>query len=137
MPSDQAETVYDAEVRGSLAQVLEAAAAAIGHVSAVTSGAHGQDDARKEVERRLAELHRRRDILAELLIQESTVDQAVWQQHGALLTALDRMRIEIEAAVRPPEQGWRPPPVTEQQQKAMRRIVAAARLRAKRRRRRS
>jgi hypothetical protein len=134
VPSEQAETVYDARIRNALAQVLDAAADAVGHVSAVTSGSEA-DDARTEVERRLSELHRRRDQLAELLLEESTSDQAAWQQHGALLTALDRLRIEIEAAVRSPEQAWRPPPVTERQQRALRQMAAAARKRAERLRR--
>jgi hypothetical protein len=137
VPSEQAETVYDAQVRSVLAQVLQAAADAIGHVSVVTSGTEAQDAARTEVDRRLSELHRRRDRLAELLHEESRADRAVWQQHGALLTDLDRMRIEVEAAVRPPEQAWRPPPVIEGQRRALRRILAAVRQRAERRRRRS
>jgi len=137
VPSEQAETAYDAQVRSVLAQVLQAAADAIGHVSVVTSGTEAQDAARTEVDRRLSELHRRRDRLAELLHEESRADRAVWQQHGALLTDLDRMRIEVEAAVRPPEQAWRPPPVIEGQRRALRRILAAVRQRAERRRRRS
>ena len=137
VPSEQAETAYDAQVRGVLAQVLQAAADAIGHVSVVTSGTEAQDAARTEVDRRLSELHRRRDRLAELLHEESRADRAVWQQHGALLTDLDRMRIEVEAAVRPPEHAWRPPPVIEGQRRALRRILAAVRQRAERRRRRS
>ena len=136
VPSEEAETVYDAQVRGVLADVLEAAADAIGHVSAVTSGTEAQDAARTEVDRRLSELHRRRDLLAELLLEESSADRAVWQQHGALLTDLDRMRIEVEAAVRPPEQVWRPPPVIERQRRVMRHILAAVRQSAERRRRR-
>jgi len=136
VPSEEAETVYDAEVRGELAQVLEAAADAIAHVSAVTAGTEAQHAARLEVDRRLAELHRRRDRLAELLHEESLADRAVWQQHGALLTDLDRMRIEIEAAVRPPEEAWRSPPVIESQRRAFRQMVAAARQSADRRRRR-
>ena len=137
VPSEQAETVYDAQVRDALAQVLEAAADAIGHVSAVTSGIQAQDAARTEVDRRLSELHRRRDRLAELLHEESVADRAAWQQHGALLTDLDRMRIEIEAAARAPEHAWRPPPVIESQRRAIQQIIAAARQRAQRRRRRS
>ena len=137
VPSEQAETVYDAQVRSVLALVLQAAADAIGHVSVVTSGTEAQDAARTEVDRRLSELHRRRDRLAELLHEESRADRAVWQQHGALLTDLDRMRIEVEAAVRPPEQAWRPPPVIEGQRRALRRILTAVRQRAERRRRRS
>jgi uncharacterized membrane protein YgaE (UPF0421/DUF939 family) len=137
VPSEEAETVYDTQVRGALAQVLEAAADAVGHVSAVTSGAEAQDAARTEVDRRLSELHRRRDRLAELLHEESGADRAVWQQHGALLADLDRMRVEIEAAVRPSEQAWRPPPVIEDQRRALRQIIATARQSAERRRRRS
>jgi hypothetical protein len=136
VPSEEAETVYDAEVRGELAQVLEAAADAIGHVSAVTAGTEAQDAARKEVDRRLAGLHRRRDRLARLLHEESLADRAAWQQHGALLTDLDRLRVEIEAAVRTPEEAWRSPPVIESQRRALRRMVAAARRSAERRRRR-
>jgi len=136
VPSKQAETVYDEQVRGVLAQVLQAAADAIGHVPAVTSGTEAQDAARTEVDRRLSELHRRRDLLADLLHEESSSDRAAWQQHGALLTDLDRMRIEIEAAVRPAGQAWRHPPVIESQRRALRQIIAAARQSAERRRRR-
>ena len=137
VPTEEAETVYDEQVRGLLAQVLEAAADAIGHVPAVTSGTQAQDAARTEVDRELSELHRRRDQLAELLLEESSADRAVWQQHGALLTALDRLRVEVEAAVHPPEDVWRPPPVIERQRRVLRQMLATARQSAERRRRRS
>jgi hypothetical protein len=136
VPSEEAETVYDDQVRGVLATVLEAAADAIGRVSAVTSGAQAKDAARTEIDRRLSVLQRRRDRLAELLHEESSADRAVWQQHGALLADLDRMRIEVEAAVRQPEQEWRPPPIIESQRRALRQFFATARLRSERRRRR-
>jgi uncharacterized membrane protein YgaE (UPF0421/DUF939 family) len=136
VPSEQAQTVYDAQVRGGLARVLESAGDAIADSTAVTSGSGAPDAARTQVRRRLSELHRRRDRLADLLHQESSADRAVWAQHGALLTALDRMRIEIEAVIRPPEQGWRPPPVIASQRRALRHAVAAARQSAERRRRR-
>lgn len=147
VPSEQEETVYDAPVRAALGQVLEAAADAIGQVAEVTSGPGANDPARSSIRRRdtarsevdslLAELHRRRDELAGLLLAESTADPAVWQQHGALLTDLDRMRIEIEAAARSPEHGWRPPSATEQQRRVLRQILKAARAGTERRRRRS
>ena len=137
VPSEQAETVYDAQVRGVLAQVLAAAADAIEHVSAVTAGTEDQDVARAEVDRQLFELHRHRDRLAELLHEESTTDRAIWQQHGALLTDLDRMRVEIESAVRAPGWAWRRAPVIESQRQALRQIIATARQRAERRRRHS
>ena len=135
VPSEQAETVYDAQVRDVMGQVLGAAADAIEQVSVVTASIQSQNVARTEVDRRLSELHRRRDLLADLLHEESTADRAVWQQHGALLTALDRMRIEIEAAVSAPEQGWRPPPVIERQRQVISQIITAARRSAERRRR--
>jgi hypothetical protein len=130
VPSEQAGSVYDAQVSDALALVLQAAADAVGHVSVVTSGTEPEDAARREVDRRLFELHRRRDLLADLLHEEASTDRATWQQHGALLTDLDRMRIEIEASVRPPEQAWRPLPVIEGQRRALRQISAAARQRA-------
>jgi hypothetical protein len=142
VPSEQEETVYDAQVRAALAAVLEAAADAIKQVAEVTSGPGAHDTAqshaaRSEVDRRLAELHRRRDELAGLLLAESTADQAVWQQHGALLTDLDRMRIEIAAAARQPEHRWRPPPATERQRRAVRHLIRSARRGTERRRHRS
>ncbi|MEP6696119.1 MAG: aromatic acid exporter family protein [Pseudonocardiales bacterium] len=135
VPTEQAATVYDAEVRGVLAGVLEAAADAIAHVPAVTSGTESPEVARSEVDRRLAELHLRRDRLAGLLVAETRHDAAAWQQHASLLTDLDRMRVEVEAAVRPPEHAWRPPPITERQRRAVRRAVAAGREGGWRRRR--
>jgi hypothetical protein len=142
VPTEQEETVYDAQVRAALAQVLEAAADAIAQVAEVTSGpgahdAERSDTSRTEVDLRLAELHRRRDQLAGLLVAESNGDRAVWQQHGSLLTDLDRMRIEIEAAARQPEHRWRPPPATERQRRALRHIVTAARKSTDRRRHRA
>jgi hypothetical protein len=137
VPSDQAESVYNAQVREVLARVLRAAADAIGQVSAVTSGTEPPEAARTEVDRRLRELHRLRDRLAELLHRESSADRATWQQHGALLAGLDRLRVEVEAAVRPPEQAWRPPPVIPSQRRALRHVMLAAQRSAERRRRRS
>jgi len=122
VPRDQAATVYPAEIRGALGLVLDAAADALDHVSDATSGARAPDAARALVDGRLAELHRRRDRLAGLLRDESGADPAVWQQHGALLTDLDRMRIELEAAVRPPEADWRPPLVIDRPRRLLRRI---------------
>jgi uncharacterized membrane protein YgaE (UPF0421/DUF939 family) len=137
VPTEQAETVYDAHVRGMLAEVLRAGADAIECVSAAMSGAQAHDLAKTKVEPRLAELHRRRDLLAEVLLRQSAADPAVLQQHGALLTAIDRMQVEIEAAIRLPEQGWAPPPVIERQRQALRQMGAAARKSTRRRRPRS
>jgi hypothetical protein len=53
-------------------------------------------------------------------------DQGAWEQHGALLTAVDWLRVEVEAAVRPPETAWRPPAVGERQRQAVRRAIDVA-----------
>ncbi len=72
-----------------------------------------------------AKLHDRRDRLAAMLMVDPRADQAAWQQHGALLAAVDRFRVEVEAAVRPPNRSWRPTPVTDRQRQAVRRMFDA------------
>jgi wyosine [tRNA(Phe)-imidazoG37] synthetase (radical SAM superfamily) len=63
-------------------------------------------------------------------------DAGAWQQYGALLAAVDRLRVEVEAAVRPSDTVWRPPRVGELQQEAVRRFRRERAARATRRRRR-
>jgi uncharacterized membrane protein YccC len=126
VPSDEEATAYPPDARAALADVLECAAEAMGSVVAVTAGAGSADEGREEVEAHLAELHRRRDRLSRLLLVDPHVDEGAWQQHGALLAAVDRLRVEVEAAVRPPDAAWRPPLVSERQRQAVRRVMAAA-----------
>ncbi len=94
------------------------------------AGQHWVDAGRVRVEARLATLRRRRDRLAELLLVDPHSDPAAWQQHGALLAAVDRLRVEVEATVRPTDRPWRPPPVTARQRAAVRRAVDARNRRA-------
>ena len=122
VPNEEESTAYGEDMRQALADVLEAAGDAIESVAPVTSGATPADAGRGEVETRLGELQRRRDLLANLLLVDPQVDQGAWQQHGALLAAVDRMRIEVEAAVRQPGAPWRPVPVTDRQRRAVRRM---------------
>lgn len=125
VPSEEEATAYDENARHALADVLEAAANAIERVVAVTSGAVPVEPARDDVTAHIGELQRQRDQLAELLLVDPHVDQGAWQQHGALLAAVDRMRIEVEAAVRQPDAPWRPLPVTDRQRRAFRRILSS------------
>ena len=52
-----------------------------------------------------------RETLAEVLLVDPLHDEAAWQQHGALLASIDRLRVEIDAVAAPTDQPWRPPPV--------------------------
>jgi uncharacterized membrane protein YccC len=138
VPTEEEATAYDEGVRSALADVLDITAQAIELVGEVASTEGPADAARTEVDVQLGELHVRRDRLSQLLLVDPHTDQGAWQQHGALLAAVDRLRVEVEAAVRPPEQAWRPPPVIGRQRQAMRRIVDARadRIGARRQRRR-
>lgn len=140
VPVEEQTSAYGEEVRAALARLLDAAAAAMARVGAVTSAAESAlggeadlpraDAARAEVEAELAELHRRRDELSAMLLVDPHADQGAWQQHGALLASLDRLRTEVEAAVRPPDHLWRPAPVAERQRQVVRRVLDARAARA-------
>jgi hypothetical protein len=123
MPDEEEASAFGEETRAALAAVLETAAAATGAVSTVTNPSGPAEAARAEVEAQLSELRRRRDRLAALLVVDPHADQGAWQQHGALLAAVDRLRVEVEAAVRPPDGAWRPPRVSERQRQAVRRAI--------------
>jgi len=57
------------------------------------------------------------------LLVDPAVDAGAWEQHGALLAAVDRLRVEVEAAVRPTEGSWRPEPVHARHLAAVRRVL--------------
>jgi hypothetical protein len=123
VPDHEEATAYRRVEREALADVLDSAAAAFEDVVSVAAGAEDPDAARAAVEAHLAELHRRRDALSELLRVDAQVDPGAWQQHGALLAAIDRLRIEVEAAVREPDASWRPPSMATGPREAVRRLV--------------
>ena len=110
VPVEEQDRVYPAETRNALADVLEKAAEAAWEVGEV-GRASRPDGARRRVERLLAELDRRQARLSRLLRVDPSVDSAAWQQHGAVLAAVDRLHVEIASAVRPPDAEWRPPPL--------------------------
>ncbi|MBL7256012.1 FUSC family protein [Paractinoplanes lichenicola] len=112
LPPELEADAYSAPARLALADVLDAAAAAFDGVAAVARGAEAVDTSRARVLAQLDELYQRRQLLSRLLLVDPQADAAAWQQHGALLTAVDRLRVEIEAAVRPAAQPWRPPSLT-------------------------
>ena len=124
LPEDEADTAYDPEVSAALADVLDATAAALEAVVPVASGT--EPEARENVEDRLTTLGVCRDRLSALLLVDPHIDPAAWEQHGALLAAIDRLRVEIAAAVRPAEDPWRPEPLLGRQRRAVRRAITAA-----------
>jgi fusaric acid resistance family protein len=127
LPEDLAAEAYGPATRAALADVLERAAEAMGDVADIATGTRPIGTARARVEDDLAELHRRRDRLGLLLVVDPQADAAAWQQHGALLSTVDRLRVEIEAAGRPPEEPWRPPVLAEKPRQAVRRAAEDAR----------
>jgi hypothetical protein len=120
------EEAYDPETREAVAEVLECAAEALLDVAPLAAGTGSADSARSQVEEHLGELHRKRDRLSELLLVDPRTDPGAWQQHGALLAAVDRLRVEVEAAIRPSDARWRPTIVSERQRQAIRRVMDAA-----------
>jgi len=122
VPREEEATAYGEDLRAALADFLESAADAVDSVGEIAAAA-GTAGERRLVEAHLAELKRRRDELSTLLMVDPHTDPAAWQQHGALLTAVDRVRVEIESAARDPDWTWRPPPLAEQQRRALRRFL--------------
>jgi hypothetical protein len=123
VPHEEETSAFGAGTRAALAEVLETAAIAIDGVAPVTNPVGAADAARADVEAHLTELRRHRDRLADLLLVDPHADQGAWQQHGALLAAVDRLRVEVEAAVRRPEEEWRPPRISDRQRQAVRRAL--------------
>lgn len=119
------DTVYAGDVRTALADVLDCTHDALCHVADVITASGSADPERAEVGVALVHLQLRRDHLSSLLLVDPHADAGAWEQHGALLSAVDRLRVEVEAAVRAPTADWRPPPVTQRQRQAVRRLVDA------------
>ncbi|HEX8346160.1 MAG TPA: aromatic acid exporter family protein, partial [Actinoplanes sp.] len=126
LPPELAGEVYPSAARLALADVLDAAATAMDGVATVAAGTEPVEVARAGVAAQLDELHHRRELLGRLLLVDPHADAAAWQQHGALLTAVDRLRVEMDAAVRPAAEPWRPPSLTDGPRRAARRVVDAA-----------
>ena len=128
VPEDQPEAAYPPAARAALADLLEEAAKAVTSVGSRLERP-GADDAARALGDDLADLDRARDRLSTLLHVDPAVDAGAWAQHGALLAGVDRLRVELAAAVRPGTEPWRPVPVTEKQRLALRRVVSAPRRR--------
>lgn len=122
VPEDDPHGAYSRAALDSLANVLEAFADSIDTVAErpVDDGAestHGHEDSDVGD---FAELLARRDELATHLLVDPWADPAGWEQHGALLASVDRLRVEVAAASRPGVEPWRPEGVSTRGRAAVR-----------------
>jgi hypothetical protein len=134
VPEDQSDAIYPPGAREALADVLDALAGALREAAGVPSGATGAA-AGTDVGGAVRDLEERRNALAARLVVDPLADPAAWAQHGALLDAVDRLRVEIETALTPPDVAWRRDPLAELHDRTVRRALRAARDHRPRRRR--
>ena len=129
VPEDQQDRAFPEPVRQVLADVLGTLATAPRAAGAFCAATRPADASLGDVTAALDAALTQRHRLAGLLAVSPVDDQGAWQQHGALLAAVDRLRVELEAAVRPGPEAWRPAPLTEGPRQAVRRVVTAPRRR--------
>jgi hypothetical protein len=110
VPAGEQGTAYTREQREALGDLLGTAAGAITAVAPIAAGGEAAEAARVRVEEHLVALDERRTRLAGLLAVDPGVDEAAWSQHGSLLAAVDRLRVEIAAAAREIEPTAQPEP---------------------------
>ena len=103
---------YSPQAREVLAEVLEQAAEAFLAVGAYASFSSADAFGAPGLNERCESLRQHRDRLSALLLVDPVHDEAAWQQHGALLASIDRLRVEIDAVAAPVDQPWRPPPAS-------------------------
>jgi hypothetical protein len=111
---------YGESAREALARALEEAADAFRAVGAHAVAPFGEEAARLAAHRDA--LRERRDAVSGLLVVDPAHDEPAWQQHGALLASLDRLRVELDAATAPPP-PWRREPGPLQPRPALRRVL--------------
>lgn len=110
VPAGEQATPYTPEQREVLADLLAVAAAAIGAVAPIAGGGEAAQVARTATAEHLGALDERRTRLAGVLAVDPGVDEAAWSQHGSLLAAVDRLRVEIAAAIREVDPPTHPEP---------------------------
>ena len=118
-------TAYSPGARDALADVLDAFAVNLEDAAAVVSGAGSVDSPGGRMAEHTADLDSRRDQLSAQLMIDPHTDAGAWAQHGALLTAVDRLRVEIDTAIHPSDAPWRPAPLAERPRETVRRALAS------------
>jgi uncharacterized membrane protein YgaE (UPF0421/DUF939 family) len=120
VPDDAAESAYPPGVREALADILDAVTEALRVAAGVPAGTAGNG------EPVVALLQRRRTELADRILVDPRTDPAAWSQHGSLLDAVDRLRVELTTALHPPELPVTAP-LAERQRRAVRQAFRGAR----------
>ncbi len=126
VPEDEAGRAWSPPARQALGDVLVTVTTILREAGAVAAGtvpAAGVDA------ERLAALLDLRARLAEALLVDPRADQAAWSQHGTLLDAVDLLRVELTAALRPTSATWAPPPLVGASRRAVRRAMTRRRRR--------
>jgi hypothetical protein len=126
VPEEEASVAYSSEARAALAHVLDALATALEDTGAVVRGGGTTEVAAGRIATHLETLENWRSQLSAVLLVDPQADPAAWVQHGALLTAIDRLRVELETALRPSLDPWRPAPLAARPRQAVRRALTTA-----------
>jgi hypothetical protein len=126
VPEDEAAAAYSPTAREALAHVLDALATALEDTGAVICRGETTETAARRIEKHLEDLETWRNRLGEQLLVDPRVDPGAWVQHGALLTAIDRLRVELEATLNPSLAPWRPTPLAARPRQMVRDALATA-----------
>jgi hypothetical protein len=122
----EAATVYSQEARDALAHVLDALATALEDTGAVVCRGETTEAAARRIEQHLEMLETWRNELSARLLVDPQTDPRAWAQHGALLNAIDRLRVELESALHPSLDPWRPAPLAARPRQVLRQALTTA-----------
>ena len=117
------EQSFSSPAREALAHALDEVADLMVGVGVHTGGTGDDDQSRRQLLEGLERLRQSRDRLSRLLLVDPVHDEAAWQQHGALLADVDRLRVELAAAVALPSQSWPSRPVPPRLRRGLRRSL--------------
>jgi hypothetical protein len=131
VPEDEQAQAYPPAAREALAAVLRAVADGLDDIVAVTAERDTSPETGLRITEHLAALEEARHRLAGALLVDPTADPGAWAQYGALLDAVDRLRVELSTALHPPATPWPPPLLADPRlavQRALRRRPPSAAL---------
>ncbi|SFK97282.1 FUSC family protein [Geodermatophilus ruber] len=126
LPEPEAAAAYSPEARTALAHVLDALATALEDTGAVICRGETTEATASRIQTHLETLETWRNRLSALLLVDPQTDPEAWVQHGALLSTIDRLRVELEAALRPALDPWRPAPLAARPRQAVRQALSTA-----------